>query len=160
MEALLVDFRASLSDITAPRFYQSECGYQGVLLAALNVRVRLPDRAIVEQEYQKRLLDHGIKLRPDIVIHRPFDPERNERRNEGNFAVVELKLNPSPKGAMEDFSNLLLMLELLRYQTGIFVNIDSDRTFADLVPQDARGRLVCFATSLENGHVRIVEERV
>lgn len=29
----------------------------------------LPDDPVIQQEYQKRLRHHGIKIRPDIIVH-------------------------------------------------------------------------------------------
>lgn len=34
----------------------------------------LANEAIIEQEYQKRLAEHGITFRPDIIIHVPTAP--------------------------------------------------------------------------------------
>ncbi len=61
-------------------------------MAQLTRRLQLPDYAIVEQEYQKQADLHGMTIRPDIIIHDPFNPTRHHVRTEGNLAVVELKL--------------------------------------------------------------------
>lgn len=42
------------------------------------------------------------------------------------------------------------MFEALNYQLGVFVNIDSQDTFAADVPTPLRGRVVCYAVQL--GH--------
>lgn len=48
--------RQALEAIREPRFFETERGYQGELLARLHARlphVGLPSHAILEQEYQK-----------------------------------------------------------------------------------------------------------
>lgn len=147
----------SLTAITTPRFFQTERGYQGALLAQLSQRLHLPDYAIVEQEYQKQADLHGITIRPDIIIHEPFDHRRHHARTEGNLAVMELKLKVTPAKVLEDFESLGLMLNKLSYQLGIFVNIDSTSTCADLVPAAFRERIVCFAVTMANGRVTVTK---
>ena len=44
------------------------------------------------QEHQKTLRIHGLNIRPDIVIHEPFDPLIHANRRDGNYAVFELAL--------------------------------------------------------------------
>ena len=60
----------SLRCVRAARFFETERGYQGEFLAELRVKLPhagLPGDAIVEQEYQKRLPAHGVKVRPDVM---------------------------------------------------------------------------------------------
>lgn len=93
MEGLLNIIRESLSSIVNPHFFKTERGFQGELNSEL--RQRLPsleiDGAIVEQEYQKRMREHGFRIRPDIIIHIPFEQSELNSRKEGNFVVIELK---------------------------------------------------------------------
>jgi len=159
-EALLTRVGESLTAITAPRFFETERGYQGQLLAQLDARLHLPHAAIVEQEYQKQASMHRLNIRPDIIIHEPFDPERHHSRADGNFAVIELKRRASPADARDDFQSLAKMLDVLRYRLGIFINIDSGMTHSKLVPADLRGRVACFAVRLTNGVPEIVEHRI
>jgi hypothetical protein len=126
-------------------------GYQGELLAEL--RSALPELAldgdaIVEQEYQKRMRDHGIDRRPDIIIHVPT-PEGGDRR-EGNFAVFELNFKAGPKEAQEDFENLDTIIGALNYPLAVFVNIDSVRTQAAHYGGPYRNRMHFFAVRLGN----------
>jgi len=161
-ETLLAAVRASLEAIEAPRYYENEHGFQGQLLVELSKRIPAclpPDGTVIEQEHQKTLANHGLNIRPDIIIHQPFDPAFHTNRRHGNFAVFELKRRASGTEAAEDFANLAAMLDLLQYPLGIFINIGSQRTHASLVPAHARGRIVIYATSLVAGHVRLVEER-
>jgi hypothetical protein len=139
-EVLLSSVRESLAAIRQPRFFETECGYQGQLLVQLDARLRLSNAAIVEQEYQKQAQTHGLNIRPDIIIHEPFDPERHHTRADGNFAVLELKRRASPTDAFGDFQNLAQMLDVLRYRLGIFINIDSRMTYATLVPAEQAAR--------------------
>jgi len=158
-DVLIRCIRESLAAITAPRFFESERGYQGALLAQLHDRLRLPDPVILEQEYQKLAGRHQLTIRPDIIIHEPFDPRRHTARTDGNFAVMELKLRATADAARADFESLMSMLTVLNYRLGIFVNVAAAVTHVSLVPSEIRSRVVCFAVALENGTPMIVEER-
>lgn len=73
-----------LTSIKQPRFNETERGFQGEFLALLREtlpEVGLPGDAIVEQEYQKRIREHGITLRSDISVHIPAPVGGNRRRN-------------------------------------------------------------------------------
>lgn len=154
---VLAGVRSALQSITAPRLFETERGYQGALLGQLDRRLQLPARVIVEQEYQKQAGRHGLNIRPDIIIHEPFDPERFADRTQGNVAVIELKLRATAAEAADDFKSLGLMLDVLRYPLGIFINIGADRTRAELLPQALQGRAICFAVGLLGTSVTVVE---
>lgn len=164
LDALLLIIRQALHAVTAPRLFETERGYQGALLAELTTRVPklglASDNALVEQEYQKRLRDHGLSIRPDLIIHEPFDRKHHVARTKGNVAVFELKRRASRREAREDFANLISMMTVLRYPLGVFVNIDATETHYGQAPQRASGRLVAFAVSLDKGHVRIDEQEI
>lgn len=102
MEEIMQAIRDSLSVITHPRFYRTERGFQGEFGAEL--RNRLPRKVLddyfVEHEYQKNLKDHGITIRPDLVIHIPYEESGFDSRAEGNCAVIELKLNANKARAL------------------------------------------------------------
>ena len=88
---LLAVFIDALERIQEPRFFQTERGYQGELLAELRTRLAdaaFPGDPVVEQEYQKRIRLHGIKIRPDIIIHTPFERGCTERRDRDR-ALIE-----------------------------------------------------------------------
>jgi hypothetical protein len=106
---------------------------------------------IVEQEYQKRLLLHGIRIRPDIIIHVPFERGVTERRDKGNFVAMELKRRATSKTAKGAFANLAKMKKALKYPLTIFINIDSDQTHVALCPKSIAGQTACFAVHLEDG---------
>lgn len=154
--------RLALNAIKEPRYYETERGFQGALLIALSQympQANQPLHPVLEQEYQKTFARHGLNTRPDIILHEPFDSERHADRTVGNWAVFELKLNSTPIKATKDFNSLLAILDALNYPLGIFINIASTATYVDLVAPEFRGRLVCFAVSLDNGNVEIVEDR-
>jgi hypothetical protein len=142
--------RRALLSVSSPRFFESERGYQGELLVQL-ARV-LPDlqapAAIVEQEYQKLLRLHGLRLRPDIIIHEPFDPTRHRSRLDGNVVVFELKRRAGPVDARAAFTSLATMLRVLSYPLAVFVNVDSSKTHITEAPAELRQRLVAFAVKL------------
>ncbi|CAB3764354.1 hypothetical protein [Paraburkholderia solisilvae] len=153
----------ALRAITTPRFYENERGFQGELLAELKKTIPadfLPDKAIIEQEYQKHFDSHGLKIRPDIIVHEPFDESRHGSRRDGNIAVIEIKRVASKKGATGDFGSLISMMDLLNYPLGIFINIASEATRADLVPVEWRDRIVCFAVSLRNAKTHVTRSDV
>lgn len=158
LDALLEAIRESLSAITEPRFYENERGFQGQLLVELSQRIPdfiPPNHAILEQEHQKRLEVHGLDIRPDIIIHKPFDPALHDSRKDGNFAVIELKRRAGPKKAIEDFGSLCSMLEILEYPIGIFINIDHTKTQAEHVPAAFRSQIFAFCTKLVDGVAQV-----
>ena len=141
----------SLASITAPRYYETERGFQGELYAEMRNRLGdsiLPPGAQLEQEYQKTLCAHGLDIRPDIIIHEPFDERRHAARHAGNHAVIELKLAASKRAASKTFESLVAMIDVLHYPLGIFVNINSDVTFTEQIPMTYEDRIVCFAVLL------------
>jgi|SRR5690606_11759465 hypothetical protein len=158
LDALLEAIRESLVAITESRFYENERGFQGQLLIQLSQRTPalIPNNhAILEQEHQKTLEHHGLDIRPDIILHKPFDPAIHQSRKDGNFAVIELKRRAGPKKAVEDFESLHSMLEILRYPIGIFINIGHTKTQVEHVPEKYRGRIIAFATKLTENGVRV-----
>jgi hypothetical protein len=156
-DKILEDIRQSLIAITVPRFYETERGFQGELLAQLVKRLALPDQAIIEQEHQKRALAHGLTCRPDIIIHEPFDQTRHHDRSQGNYIVMELKVRSTAKEAAADFESLGDMIQKLNYPLGIFINIDSGRTYSELVPKGLQSQIVAIAVALRNGEVQIAK---
>jgi len=155
-------FRDTIRAITDKRYFSTERGYQGQLLAELSRRMAsikriFPSEPNVEQEYQKTMDKHGITIRPDIIIHIPYEREVSKNRGSNNFIVIQIKLNASESRAMEDFRKLNLMLEKLNYPLGIFLNINSTKTFYDSYSGDYKGRLHCFAVRLVNKEVVLHE---
>lgn len=158
--ALLDVIAAALASVTDPHYYEDERGFQGEFYAQLRLRLRdmvLPEGALLREEYQKRLAEHGLRIRPDIILHEPFDPARHRGRDEGNHAVMELKRRATPGTAADAFTNLVAMIDALHYPLGVFINIDSPKTWAESVPEAHRTRIVCLAVHLDgNGEPRVV----
>ncbi|MGO9074628.1 MAG: hypothetical protein ACLQEI_10785 [Terriglobales bacterium] len=65
---------------------------------------------------------------------------------------MELKLRSTENEARGDFANLEQMKRELGYPLTIFINIDSDETYADLCPEGIAGQTVCYAVRLEDGN--------
>ncbi len=161
-QRFLALLRQALESIREERFFQDERGFQGALLQELSQRVAhgaFPGDPIIEQEYQKRLPLHKIRIRPDIIIHVPFERGVAEERDEGNFVAMELKRRATAKRAKEAFANLAKMKKALKYPLTIFVNIDSDQTHSALCTKSIADQTACFAVRLEDGRsvVRLEE---
>ena len=153
-------FKKSLQSITEPRFFKSERGYQGALIAEMEKHFSKPlfkGNPIVEQEYQKTLLNHEITIRPDIIIHIPFGRGKVKNRKQGNFIVIQLKLQANESDAIDDFEKIDLMFDKLNYPIGIFLNIDTPNTFFDCYKGDFTDRLYCFFFFLKDEKVIINE---
>src|SRR4051794_7085691 len=69
----------ALQRIQDPTLFADERGYQGELKSRLDraLALEIPEDDFaapqVREEYQKRADAHGIRLRPDIIIHVPFE---------------------------------------------------------------------------------------
>jgi hypothetical protein len=157
---LLNVIAAALTSVTDPHYYEDERGFQGEFYAQLRLRLRdmaLPEGTLIREEYQKRLAEHGLRIRPDIILHEPFDPGRHRGRDEGNHAVMELKRRATPGTAADAFTNLVAMIDVLNYPLGVFINIDSPKTWTESVPEAHRAHIICLAVHLdENGESLVV----
>jgi hypothetical protein len=161
-KGFLALFIEALEAIKEPRFFESERGYQGELLAALRNRIaraHFPGDPIVEQEYQKTIPAHGLRIRPDLIIHIPFDRGFTRDRKEGNFIAVELKRRANEKKARAAFENLRQIKEALDYPLTLFVNIDSANPCAEFCPDSIAVQTPCVAVKLEDGNpvIRVQE---
>jgi hypothetical protein len=155
MDPLIETIQNSICRVTHPRFYETERGFQGEFIAQLNQLLPTvqPEGTIVEQEYQKRLPEHGINTRPDVILHVPFDASVNDSRAEGNFVAIELKLAANQSRANEDFCRLAQMCDVLDYTFGIFINIDSAETHLAAYTGPYKERLSAFAVRLRDGQI-------
>jgi len=141
----------SVSSIKEKKLFKTERGYQGELLAEIHSRLKGQEWAgdpILEQECQKRLGLHGLTIRPDLIIHIPFERGNVKERKDGNFCVIELKLRASQRDIQDDLKKLSDMCNLLRYGCGIFVNIDAHRSKTTANFCDLKGPLYSIATAL------------
>jgi hypothetical protein len=152
-ERFLDLFRKALLSITEPRYYETERGFQGCLLTRLQEllpEAALPGNPIIEQEYQKTIPAHRLKIRPDLIVHVPFERGLTER-TEGNFVAIEIKLRATASEAQADFESLQKIAQTLHYGTAVFLNIASDKTYADLCPPAIADKTACFAVQLKDG---------
>ncbi len=161
-EEIIKIIRDALTAIKDPRFFNTERGYQGELLA--EIRTKLLDNGwsdeIVEQEYQKRLKEHGVTFRPDLIIHIPFERGKFKTRSEGNFAVIQLKKTATQSKALEDYDKLSDICHKLDYSLGIFININSDKTYLEYYEGNYKDRFISFAVELSSNEVRIKEDDI
>jgi hypothetical protein len=155
IEKFLHKFRCSLESITEERFYSTERGFQAQLISELN-NSRIGE-AIVEQEYQKTLKNHGIRIRPDIIIHVPYLNQVHASRKQNNYVVIQLKKNATLRTATEDFKKIDLMFKKLDYPFGIFININAKDTFYCNYSGDYKDRIHCFSVFIKDGHLQINE---
>lgn len=101
------------------------------------------------------MTEHRLSLRPDIIVHIPFQRGTRSRR-EGNFAVFELKLRAQLKDAQKDFEKLSRICSVLGYPLGIFINIDSEETYFDF-NESFQYSIYVFAIQLSGERVLIRE---
>lgn len=162
MKHFLTVFQAALSAIREPHLFETERGYQGALVGELQERLRgaaYPGDPIVEQEYQKTIPNHGIKIRPDVILHIPFERKTTKRRTEGNFVAMEIKVRATPVEADEDFASLEAMKTKLGYPVTIFLNVNSSETHAARCPTTIAAQTLCFAVRLVGQEPTIIVDR-
>jgi hypothetical protein len=149
-----------VKQITNPRFFNSERGYQGQLIALLDNLIKtenlFPKETIIEQEYQKTMKHHGIVQRPDIIIHIPLEAGLSNSRNENNYFVAALKLNGKAKSATDDFQKLTEMFNYLDYPEGVFINVGTyPTTFLSHYDGSYRERIHELSICLKKYEVKI-----
>jgi hypothetical protein len=93
----------------------------------------------------------GLRFAPDIIIHIPYERGLTERRDEGNFVAIELKRHANEADAQKAFANLSRMKEVLEYPLTVFINIDSEETYAAACPKNIAGQTICFAVHRVGG---------
>ena len=154
--------RSSLLDIDEPRLFQTERGYQGQLQAQLANRIHgellTAQDLLVESEYQKSMRRHGLRIRPDLVIHVPYERGETPTRRDGNYAAIELKLRARAAAAHDAFGNLDEILTKLNYHVGIFINIASAETHFAECGSPHWKRIRAFAVRREGEYVVVREE--
>ena len=154
--------RSSLLAIYEPRLFNTERGYQGALQTNLSNTIAggvfSRSDILVESEYQKSLRHHGVKIRPDLVIHIPHERDQTRTRQADNFAVIELKRRASASSARSAFQSLDEILSKLNYHVGIFVNIGSAQTHFSSCESSHWRRIRCFAAQREGEYVVVQEE--
>ena len=157
---MVEDIISALRRVAHPRFFETERGFQGAFQANLTAALGdlLPPKAILEEEYQKRISSHGIRRRPDVIIHVPTPPGGNRRA--GNFAVFALKRQASSVVAQQDFEALDAMFEALDYPFGAFINIGLEYTHADQYRGGFSDRIHFFAVWHGDGQTHVSHARI
>lgn len=148
----------ALRSIGNPRLFQTERGYQGAFLCALQSLLHdlgiVDGQCILEMEYQKRQVRHITQQRPDIILHVPTEIS-GDAVTSNNFAVWALKRKAKLKAAKADFVKLDDMFSSLHYPLGFFINIDSEAHYLEEYRGDFRERLVACAVSLNGDTARV-----
>jgi hypothetical protein len=149
----------ALSKITNPRFFETERGFQGEFKSKLESEIgkELDPNSIFEEEYQKIIKHHGLRLRPDLIIHNPFHQEKNPDRRHGNHIAFAFKLKSNQKSAQEDFQKLDKLIGFLNFELGVFININSRKTFYETYTGDRKPNIRCFAVEMLNDAVRVLK---
>jgi hypothetical protein len=160
-ESFLQLLRSALLAIQEPACYETEQNFQAELLAQLGTRLGdvpiWPGSPAVEEDYHQGAATHGLKDRPDLIIHCPFDRGLFEHRGQGNYVVVELKRRASKQVAESAYAKLDRICMLLDYAMGILINVDSDQVFFSKSDNTTGGRLHGFAVELQGGRVQLLE---
>jgi hypothetical protein len=96
-------------------------------------------------------------LRPDIILHIPFDRDVSPTRRYDNFLVILLKLSADQTRANEDFSKLSTICMALDYPIGAFLNVASTNLWLPHFTQKPAGNFTLyeFAVSLHDGQPQI-----
>ena len=153
--------RLALQAIREPDLYETERAYQGALLAEIRARLDQdpiwPGSPLVEQEYEKNAAAQGVDVRPDVIIHYPFDRGVFEHHGQGNYAVLELRRRAGKQTALRDYAKLNTLCTVLDYAMGIFINVDATEVFMPAYDGEANNRLHGFAVQLRGGLVYIQE---
>lgn len=147
----------ALLNLDDDTYFSDERVYQGGLLCQLNFlwdqRIFPKNKIRIQQERQKNIPAHNLRLRPDIVIHIPTVKGQSTRKD--NFCVYALKRAASQKEAMNDFSKLEEFFVKLNYPLGIFININSNNTYLDSYTGEKPERIHAFSVELFAAEIEI-----
>ena len=150
----------ALKNMDSSRFFKTERGFQGrfacALYEILDAESLFPDDIIIEEEYQKRIGNHGTRLRPDLIIHVPVESTHSSDRTENNFVVFAFKKQADEDEAKEDFKKLNEIFEVLKYPLGIFVNINGPESFLDGYSGSFKNRIHEFRVTQNNDKFNIL----
>ena len=149
----------AMANIRNTRFYKSERGYQGefhrLIASLLNIEGLENDGIILENEYQKRLIIHRTRQRPDLIMHIPREIT-NDSPDENNITVWAFKIQSNLDNALNDFAKLEEMFEYLNYSYGIFINISSSDNFLSHYSGQYNDRIFSFATKIRSDVIEIL----
>jgi len=115
--------------LTNERYWKSERAFQSEFYCFLKEQHEtinlFPKGAILESEYQKKLDEHGLRLRPDLIVHMPTEiTHANVRKN--NYLLIQFKVHATLRKAIADFKKINDLIRILDYPIGIFINVDSE----------------------------------
>lgn len=161
LELIIETIIEALKHMDSPRFFKTERGFQGrfacVLYKIFDVKKIFQDDMIIEVEYQKRIEPHGTKLRPDLIVHVPFESSHSSSRTENNFIVFAFKRQANEDRAKEDFEKLNELFENLEYPLGIFININGyPNIFLNKYSGNFKNRIHEFCITQTNGKNNIL----
>ena len=149
----------ALKEINSPRFFKTERGFQGRFTIALYKKLGenniFPNGTIIEEEYQKSLKLHGIKQRPDLIIHVPIETSHSSNRKENNYVVFAFKLSGNKTKVLKDFEKLNELIEKLDYSLGIFININSLNSFLGEYQGPNKDKIHEFCIKQSNGKLNL-----
>lgn len=155
--------RSALMRISEPRLFETERGYQAELLAEIQhvLKQQKDDftRPFAESEYQKRLDAHGVRFRPDIIVHVPYNRGVSPTRRHDNYLVVMLKLAAEKGKADEDFGKLARLCTALDYPVGALVNLGTTELWLPQYNAEIEGEFTLFefAVTLCEGQPKVEE---
>jgi hypothetical protein len=145
----------ALAQIKDPTLFLDERGYQGELKSKLDriLELQIPNDDFaspqVREEYQKRADRHGITLRPDIIVHVPFERGVSPTRKDDNYMVVLLKRSPGRAKALANFRDLETICSALQYPIGVSVNIASSRLWISQLSAEIPSCYTLYEISVE-----------
>lgn len=159
-EGLLNKTVLAIRQILIQRYFNSERGFVPEFYSNLRGQLEnsnlFPEHTILETEVQKRRLLHGVRQRPDLLIHIPIETGLTNNVAENNFVVYAFKLNGNAVDALEDFEKLDAMFGQLNYEMGIYVNIGTHPTiFLNNYIGNFKDRIHEFSIRLDNEQVLI-----
>jgi len=150
----------ALKNMDSSRFFKTERGFQGRFACALYERFDakkiFQDDTIIEEEYQKRIKNHGTRLRPDLIIHVPVESTHSSDTTENNFVVFAFKKQADEDKAKEDFKKLDEIFRVLKYPLGIFVNINKAKSFLNKYSGSFKNRIHEFCIRQTNDKLDIL----
>jgi hypothetical protein len=127
-ELIIETIIEALKHMDSPRFFKTERGFHGRFACTLHeifdAKKIFQDDTIIEEEYQKRIVPHGTRLRPDLIVHVPVESSHSSSRTEKNFVVFAFKRQANEDRVKQDFKKPNELFENLKYQLGIFININ------------------------------------
>jgi len=142
-----------LKKIFNPRFYNTERGFQGEFSS--NIKAAMISCAdndyVLEEEYQKKYTIYNTKQRPDLIFHKPaIDSDVTKN----NIYVWLFKRNAKIADIKNDFTKFIELKNILKYRSGIFVNI-IDKVDFELPLFDMPSELCVVSARLINGYPNI-----